>query len=173
MPFPPKPRKTYRNVWRMKYLEHKRRAGLRGILFSLTFDEWSAIWRESGRFDEMGHCGHQYCMARNGDKGAYELGNVRIISCSENNTEQWGNMTPEAQAERRLRQSLMMKDNPQWTGHSKRPEVRAKISAAKKGKSRGPHSPETRERIRAANVATKARQRQMRHAFVEMPMVAY
>lgn len=160
-------------TWKGRYLEHKRRAKMRSIPFLLTFDQWSEIWKQSGHADEMGHCGHQFCMARYGDKGGYEVGNVRIITCSENNSEQWSNMTPDMQARRRQQQSTLVEANPAWAGHARRPEVAAKISATKLGVKHKPHSVETREKIRATNIATKARKKWVYQAFVELPMNTY
>lgn len=45
----------------------------RGIPFLFTFDEWLAWWLATGRYDEYGH---RWVMARIGDRGAYEPGNV-------------------------------------------------------------------------------------------------
>lgn len=45
------------------------------------------LWLESGRWDRRGPRKGQYVMARHGDKGAYEIGNVRICSQEENHRE--------------------------------------------------------------------------------------
>ena len=78
---------------REQFGDHKRRAKRRGISFLLTFEEWQDIWRSSGHWDERGGLPHQYVMARFGDKGAYEVGNVRICTGAENRAEQI--VTPE------------------------------------------------------------------------------
>lgn len=60
----------------------------RNIPFYLTYQQWLYIWLASGKLNERGKMAHQYCLARFGDQGAYELGNVKIITnsanCSEN-----------------------------------------------------------------------------------------
>ena len=66
---------------------HKRKARARGIPFLLTFEEWWKIWAESGHWRDGGCERGQYCMARYGDLGAYEVGNVRIILNEENQRE--------------------------------------------------------------------------------------
>jgi hypothetical protein len=40
--------------------------------------------RESGKWSQCGNRHGEYCMARFGDQGAYEIGNVRICSFEEN-----------------------------------------------------------------------------------------
>jgi peroxiredoxin len=77
------------NPERAAYTTHKHHAKLRDVPFLLTFDEWCAIWRESGKFAERGHCVGQYVMARTGDKGPYAVGNVRIATVSDNHAEAW------------------------------------------------------------------------------------
>jgi transposase len=64
------------------YVQHKRNSDARGIEFSLTFPQWWAVWQKSGKWDERGRA--KYVMARNGDIGAYSVGNVRICTSSEN-----------------------------------------------------------------------------------------
>jgi hypothetical protein len=69
------------------YTNHKHHAKLRDIPFLLTFEEWCNIWYDSGKFAQRGHCKGQYVMARFGDIGPYAVGNVRIITCSDNVSE--------------------------------------------------------------------------------------
>ena len=68
----------YRNPIVSAYHNHRIRAKRRGIPFLLTYVEWMEIWMDSGKWHRKGHCRGQYCMARYGDKGGYEVGNVRI-----------------------------------------------------------------------------------------------
>lgn len=58
------------------YRTHAADAGMRGIEFRLTFDEWWSYWEP--HYTERGRGAGQKCMCRTGDKGAYEVGNVRI-----------------------------------------------------------------------------------------------
>ena len=69
---------------RSKYCVHKQCAKRRGIAFELTFEEWLEIWENSGHFDERGRRAHQYQMARHNDLGPYAVGNVKIITTSQN-----------------------------------------------------------------------------------------
>jgi hypothetical protein len=59
----------------------------RGIPFKLSFEEWWSIWKASGHWHERGRSRGQFVMARNADQGAYEVGNVKIITCEENSSE--------------------------------------------------------------------------------------
>ncbi len=67
-----------------KFANHKLRAKFRGIEFKLTFEEWWKIWSDSGKFSEIGTKKNQYVMSRAYDTGAYEVGNVSIITTSQN-----------------------------------------------------------------------------------------
>jgi hypothetical protein len=55
---------------------HKAGAKRRGIEFKFTFEEWWEIWRP--HFHNRGRNKGQFVMCRTMDKGAYEVGNVRI-----------------------------------------------------------------------------------------------
>lgn len=67
-----------------KYWVQKAGAKRRSIIFELTFEEWLEIWEASGHFEERGRQAHQYHMARHGDRGPYAVGNVKIITASQN-----------------------------------------------------------------------------------------
>jgi hypothetical protein len=69
---------------RVKFASQKADAKRRGIPFLLTFNEWLGIWKASGRLRQRGHGRGYYVMARYGDRGGYEVGNVRIILFEEN-----------------------------------------------------------------------------------------
>ena len=69
------------------YSKHKQDAKKRGVPFFFTFDEWWAVWRDSGKWEQRGVRKGQYVMARFGDKGGYETSNVRICTSSENGSE--------------------------------------------------------------------------------------
>ena len=70
-----------------KYFQHRKAAQDRGIQFDLTFPEWYNAWESSGHLEQRGRGRGQYVMARIGYKGAYTLGNIKIVTCSENITE--------------------------------------------------------------------------------------
>ena len=64
-----------------KYNKHKKNAKRRGIPFLLTFKAWLRIWKRSGKWTQRGNATtHNYVMARKGDTGAYEEGNVQIVT---------------------------------------------------------------------------------------------
>ena len=65
---------------------HKQNANSRGIPFLLTFNEWWSLWEShwESRKDP------RLCMCREGDCGAYVLGNVRIDTQRNNVRECWG-----------------------------------------------------------------------------------
>ena len=77
---------------------------LRGIEFLLTFEEWLQIWLDSGHLHERGKDKDQYCMARYGDRGAYAIGNVRIITNSENSRENLLGKPMKASTKQKLRE---------------------------------------------------------------------
>jgi hypothetical protein len=74
------------NTPRKSYLRQLHNAKKRGIRWVFTFAEWWDIWEKSGKWTERGR-GHGYCMARHGDRGAYAIGNVKIIPATENQRE--------------------------------------------------------------------------------------
>ena len=74
---------------RHAYTAQRAKAETRGIEWRLTYPQWLAVWKESGRLPDRGTGNGKYVMARNGDSGAYRLGNVRIVLSSENILEYW------------------------------------------------------------------------------------
>jgi hypothetical protein len=70
-----------------KYSVQKRKAKQRKIEWKLSFADWHDIWLASGKWEERGWGADSYCMCRNEDKGAYEVGNVRIDTHHENSLE--------------------------------------------------------------------------------------
>lgn len=66
----------------VKYKLQKSRAKGRGIPFLLTFDEWWGFWKES--YHLRGRAADNLQMCRIGDKGAYEVGNIYLDTCSNN-----------------------------------------------------------------------------------------
>ena len=74
------------SAW-LQYRTQRKGAGRRGIPFLLSFEEWAALWVQSGKWHQRGSHFGQFCMARYGDTGPYALGNVRICSVEENQAE--------------------------------------------------------------------------------------
>lgn len=69
------------------FRDHRAGAKRRGIPFELTFEQWLTIWQDSGHLHERGVAGHQYVMARKGDKGPYSVSNVKIVTAKQNHEE--------------------------------------------------------------------------------------
>ena len=122
----------------------RRDAIRRGIAFKLTYKEWISIWQKSGHLHERGNHKGQYVMSRPGDKGAYEVGNVRIITTGEN-TSEWCKGRP-------LSQEHRAKIATTKQGQSLSNEHRHKISKGLEGR---PVSKETREKISKAQKGSK------------------
>lgn len=102
----------------------------RGIEWRLSFEEWIFIWEQSGKLHLRGRNSGCYVMARNGDQGAYEVGNVEIISHEENSALPHFGRTPAHQQtkEWRAQHSATIK---RWAAS---PEVRMMLSEnGKKG----------------------------------------
>jgi len=72
---------------RDRYNRQKIRAGVRGIEFHLTLQEWWDIWKSSGKWEQRGRFNGQYGMSRHGDMGPYAVGNVKIQQTNDNVSE--------------------------------------------------------------------------------------
>jgi hypothetical protein len=95
----PKPMSPERKRLKNHFQDHKQNARERGVAFLLTFEEWLGIWIASDHLHERGPRRDQYCMARFNDAGAYEMGNVEIITSGENSRRaRLTPFTPEAMA---------------------------------------------------------------------------
>lgn len=79
--------KMYDKKTRQKYASHKHQAKIRNIEWLFTFESWINMWLDSGKWEQRGNKGHQYCMARKGDKGPYSPDNVIIKTTNENKAE--------------------------------------------------------------------------------------
>ena len=69
-------KKEYGQTPTGRFGQHKSSTKQRGIEFLFTFEEWWAIWEP--HWHQRGGLGHEMCMCRTNDEGAYEAGNVRI-----------------------------------------------------------------------------------------------
>lgn len=78
-------KRAYKRTPKGRFAAHKRRAKLKGIPFLMTFDQWWALW--APHWDKRGVGRGSMVMARNGDIGAYEVGNVRITTNEANISE--------------------------------------------------------------------------------------
>src|ERR1700676_5335576 len=75
---------------RKKYRTHKSNAKRRGIKFELSFEEWVSIL--VGALGEKWYLKYgrkklQYCVSRIGDRGSYIIGNVRVVTNTQNHSE--------------------------------------------------------------------------------------
>jgi hypothetical protein len=72
---------------RKRFLEQKQSAKTRRIGFKFGFEEWCNWWeRHLGRdwLNKRGSSAGKFCMARKGDSGCYEVGNVMCILHAQN-----------------------------------------------------------------------------------------
>lgn len=71
------------------FQQQKNAAHNRHIQFNLKLWEWWTIWQESGKWEQRGRNSGCYVMSRIADEGAYEVGNVCIVTVSENIAESY------------------------------------------------------------------------------------
>jgi transposase-like protein len=69
------------------YCRQKNSARHRGIEWDITFAQWLAVWRQSGRLELRGRGKGHYVMSRIKDDGGYRMGNVHIQLSTVNNSE--------------------------------------------------------------------------------------
>lgn len=129
--------------WLLQYSQHQRNAQMDGKPFHLSFEEWLSIWVASGHLHERGFRRGQYVMARFGDVGAYEVGNVRIITAEANCRERRASVeTRRKMSESRKRNltsevrahlSVLLLGNKNAAGSKRTPAERACISEFMKG----------------------------------------
>ena len=72
---------------RRAYREQRRTSFYRGIKFTLTLAEWWAVWQQSGKWEQRGRGGKNYCMSRIKDEGGYVPYNVYITTGANNGRE--------------------------------------------------------------------------------------
>lgn len=77
-------RRSIPKLARQQFQEQRRNSHNRGIEWKLTMWDWWCIWRDSGHWEQRGRNLGQYVMARERDEGPYAVGNVAIITKSEN-----------------------------------------------------------------------------------------
>lgn len=81
---PGHPASHYRDAWRS--------AAKRGIGWEFTFPTWLQVWNDAGGLHLRGQRPTDLCMARNGDKGPYSVGNVQIKTTRDNVLESFENI---------------------------------------------------------------------------------
>jgi hypothetical protein len=122
---------------RTKFHEHRHHAAARGIPFTMTFEQWWEVRQQSGHWHERGRGRGKYVMARFGDRGGYEVGNVKVCSWEENAVERrppnnW--LGRRHTAETKAKMSAARIGRPPRRGWKHASEVRAKIAAALRGR---------------------------------------
>lgn len=117
------------------YDQHRSNARVRGIEFLLTFEEWVQIWNDSGLLHLRGQGKGKYCMARFGDKGPYVVGNVKIITHSQNSFEMNQNYPDRMLGKRKAHTAeTKRKLSLARTGYRVTEETKKLMSLAKKGR---------------------------------------
>lgn len=81
---PSKKYRSYPKSIKIAFRQQRQNARNRGVAFSLNFAQFVSIWESSGKLQNRGRGAEKYCMARIGDSGAYEIGNVHIVTNAEN-----------------------------------------------------------------------------------------
>jgi len=138
--------------WRRAWCTQRSSAKRRGIAFTLTFEDWLSIWQDSGHLKNRGRMLGQFVMARPGDVGSYEVGNVIITRCEQNHIDAAPRMRgiPKTQ-EHKEKQSIAMRGRKLTSAHKK------KISKGLRGKTKGiPKSEEHRRKISFATMGRVA-----------------
>jgi hypothetical protein len=79
-----------KNLYR-NYMSQKMSARKRGIKWNFEFWQWLDVWGSSNMLPFRGQGKGKYCMARIGDIGPYEKGNVYICTNSDNGKDIWSN----------------------------------------------------------------------------------
>ena len=99
-----------------KFVEQRRNASRRGIVWNITFAQWWRIWQESGHWEERGR-GKGYCMARWADDGPYSAENVYICTIGQNFSDSYitkpaAERAAKAAITRIIKQSQVRDDTP-------------------------------------------------------------
>lgn len=77
----------YQKSPRGRYITHKHNAQRRKVPWEFTFETWWDMWEKSGKWELRGRGEGKYCMARKGDIGPYNPGNVEIKLSVDNSKE--------------------------------------------------------------------------------------
>jgi len=131
-----------------KFRCQKSRAKIRGVVFRLSFEQWLQIWRKSGKLAKRGRGGLLYVMARKGDRGAYAVGNVEIITHKQNCRD------------RRASEETRHKISQGGRGLIRSAETRERIRQAMTGRV---FSLATRRRMSLGQLARQVREREARN----------
>jgi hypothetical protein len=117
----------------------------RGVRFLLSFEEWMELWEQSGFWPQRGKGADKYVMAREGDRGPYAVGNVKIITGRENLDHKTLRPSARSRMSRKgwrhavatkQKMSENMLGNKNLLGHVPSKKTRKKLSLALKGRRR-------------------------------------
>lgn len=72
------------NVERKCYSTHKNNAKHRNIEYMLTFEEWSTIWKDSGKWEQRGRATDQFVLGRLDNSKPFSVDNCVVRTQSEN-----------------------------------------------------------------------------------------
>lgn len=147
---------AYRDKNRSIWYTQKAHARRRRIPFLLTFEEWWDIWQQSGHWEERGRKMGQYVMSRPNDKGAYEIGNVRIITTEQNLREANTGNQHRLGVPHTMETKIMMSQNSR--GHKKAMTTRQQMSVSLIGNTRNlgrKHSKQARNNMCAARARNR------------------
>lgn len=118
-----KRKQVFSNPDLRKYKVHRTNAKQRGVEFKLTFDEWMSWWIATGHYHERGREVGKYVMARKGDQGAYELGNIECVQAQVNSTAAHEGKTRTAKVKANMSKALK-------AAHARKREIAKKLRAA-------------------------------------------
>jgi NUMOD3 motif len=135
---------------REAYMRQRKLSRNRGIGFLFTFEDWVAWWEEhlgQDWLNRRGVKGDQFVMARIGDKGDYQRGNVQCITASQNMSDSWMNVVRNT-------------GGPYFSGQKHKPETLTLMREQKLGE-KNPfygrkHSAETREKMKHSQTLRRA-----------------
>ena len=151
------------DIYKRAYSNKKKDAKRRGIEFCMTLEQFTAVWEESGKFDQMGNKKGQYVMARiinygnifekhdtdyYGNLLPYDVDTVQIIIGGENKSA--AHKGKNISDKHKARISAIHK------GKNVSDETKAKLRAAHLGKKRDPISEKTRENMRKGWIIRKS-----------------
>lgn len=92
------------NSWaktpRGKFSTHRCNAAKRSIPFKLTYEEWLLVWGD--KLPLRGPRRGQLVMSRKDDRGPYKIGNVEIVTSSQNIKNQISNVSAQVNLVKRV-----------------------------------------------------------------------
>lgn len=121
-----------------------------GFEWRLTYNEWCDIWEASGKWNLRGKHRGQYVMARIGDVGPYAVGNVEIITHSQNIKDAFTNGCHDNKPSKPHSAETKRKMSETRKGRVKSEEHRRNLSESHLGKLHDPMAKETKLKISKA-----------------------